>query len=338
VESLFVASTHSYLLVFSDKGKVYWLKVHEIPQAGRAARGKPIVNMVQLSQGEKVAAILPVRELPEPGGAAGEEGEGSGEGAEEAAPAAGTFVFLATRRGLVKKTLLGAYARPRPSGIIALSIEEGDSLIAARITTGASHILLSTAQGMAIRFEEQEVRPMGRTAYGVKGITLEEGDEVVSAEALPEAAEGTEPVTVLSVTANGYGKRSELGEYRIQSRGGKGIITIKATERNGPVVAAVPVQEAEEVMLITNRGMLIRMPAAQISVIGRNTQGVRLITVESREEQVTGVARVVEASKEAAALNGAAGEDPAVDEEAPAEGEEGGGAPDGEGGAGGGPA
>jgi DNA gyrase subunit A len=338
VESLFVASTHSYLLVFSDKGKVYWLKVHEIPQAGRAARGKPIVNLVQLSQGEKVAAILPVRELPEPGGAGAEEGEGAGEGAEEAAPAAGTFVFLATRRGLVKKTRLEAYARPRPSGIIALSIEEGDSLISARITTGASHILLSTAQGMAIRFEEQEVRPMGRTAYGVKGITLEDGDEVVSAEALPEAAEGTEPVTVLSVTANGYGKRSELGEYRIQSRGGKGIITIKATERNGPVVAAVPVQEAEEVMLITNRGMLIRMPAAQISVIGRNTQGVRLITVESREEQVTGVARVVEAGKEAAALNGAAGEDPAVDEEAPAEGEEGGGAPDGEGGAGGGPA
>ena len=179
---------------------------------------------------------------------------------------------------------------------------------------------------------------MGRTAYGVKGITLEEGDEVVSAESLPESAEGTEPVTVLSVTANGYGKRSELGEYRIQSRGGKGIITIKATERNGPVVAAVPVQEAEEVMLITNRGMLIRMPAAQISVIGRNTQGVRLITVESREEQVTGVARVVETGKEAAGLNGAAGEDAIADDEAPGEGEEGGGAPDGEGGAGGGPA
>jgi DNA gyrase subunit A len=294
LESLFVASTHSYLLVFSDKGKVYWLKVHEIPQAGPAARGKPIVNLVQLSQGEKVAAILPVRELPAlPGSAAAEEADGAeGEGTEAAG--SGAYVFAATRRGLVKKTPLEAYARPRASGIIALSIEEGDSLIAARITDGRSHILLSTAQGMAIRFEESEVRPMGRGAYGVKGITLEEGDEVVSAECLPPTAEGAAESTILSVTANGYGKRSELSEYRVQSRGGKGIITIKATERNGTVVAAMPVVDADEVMLITNRGMLIRMPAAQISVIGRNTQGVRLITVESREEQVAGVARIAE--------------------------------------------
>ena len=247
---------------------------------------------MQLAQGEKVAAILPVRELPAPAGSSGaEEAEGEGEGPTQGS---GTFVFAATRRGLVKKTPLEAYARPRPSGIIALSIEEGDSLIAARITDGQSHILLSTAQGMAIRFEESEVRSMGRAAYGVKGIALDEGDEVVSAEALPAAAEGAGAPTILSVTANGYGKRSDLSEYRIQSRGGKGIITIKATERNGPVVAAMPVVEADEVMLITNRGMLIRMPAAQISVIGRNTQGVRLITVESREEQVAGVARVAE--------------------------------------------
>jgi len=291
LESLFVASTHSYVLVFSDRGRVYWLKVHEIPQAGRAARGKPIVNLVQLSQGEKVAAILPVRELPAPAGAStAEEGEGEG----EPAAGSGTFVFAATRRGIVKKTPLEAYARPRPSGIIALSIEEGDSLIAARITDGQSHILLSTAQGMAIRFEESDVRSMGRSAYGVKGIALDEGDEVVSAESLPPVAEGAAASTILSVTANGYGKRSELSEYRTQTRGGKGIITIKATERNGPVVAAMPVVDADEVMLITNRGMLIRMPAAQISVIGRNTQGVRLITVESREEQVAGVARVAE--------------------------------------------
>ncbi len=291
LESLFVASTHSYVLVFSDRGRVYWLKVHEIPQAGRAARGKPIVNLVQLSQGEKVAAILPVRELPAlPGSAAAEEAEGEG----EATAGSGTFVFAATRRGIVKKTPLEAYARPRPSGIIALSIEDGDSLIAARITDGQSHILLSTAQGMAIRFEESDVRSMGRGAYGVKGIALDEGDEVVSAESLPPVVEGGAAPTILSVTANGYGKRSELSEYRTQTRGGKGIITIKATERNGPVVAAMPVVDADEVMLITNRGMLIRMPAAQISVIGRNTQGVRLITVESREEQVAGVARVAE--------------------------------------------
>jgi len=294
VESLFTASTHSYLLVFSDKGKVYWLKVHEVPQAGRAARGKPIVNLVQLAQGEKVAAVLPVRELPEgPADAEGEEAE-----ATEAAT--GTCVFLATRRGLVKKTRLEQYSRPRPSGIIALSIEEGDSLIAARITDGQSHILLSTAQGMAIRFQESEVRPMGRTAYGVKGITLEEGDEVVSAESLPPAAEGAPAKTILTATANGYGKRSELGEYRTQSRGGKGIITIKATERNGAVVAAVPVADDDELMIITNRGMLIRLPANQISVIGRNTQGVRLIAVESKEEQVVAVARVAETGKEAA--------------------------------------
>ncbi len=293
VESLFVASTHSYVLVFSDRGRVYWLKVHEIPQAGRSARGKPIVNLVQLSQGEKVAAILPVRDLPNPTSAAvAEEPEGEGEGAVVAG--SGQFVFAATRRGLVKKTPLEAYARPRPSGLIALSIEEGDSLIAVRITDGSSHILLSTAQGMAIRFEESDVRSMGRTAYGVKGVTLEEGDEVVSAESLPPAAEGVAAPTILSVTANGYGKRSELSEYRTQTRGGKGIITIKTNERNGAVVAAMPVIDGDEVMLITNRGMLIRMPAGQISVIGRNTQGVRLITVESREEQVAGVARVAE--------------------------------------------
>jgi DNA gyrase subunit A len=331
VESLFVASTHSYLLVFSDKGKVYWLKVHEVPQAGRAARGKPIVNLVQLAQGEKVAAILPVRELPEGGG------EGEAEEAEGAEAGNGTFVFLATRRGLVKKTRLEQYSRPRPSGIIALSIEEGDSLIAARITDGHSHILLSTAQGMAIRFEESEVRPMGRTAYGVKGITLEEGDEVVSAEALPPPVEGGPAKTILTATANGYGKRSELAEYRTQSRGGKGIITIKATERNGAVVAAVPVTDGEEVMIITNRGMLIRLPASQISVIGRNTQGVRLITVESKEEQVVAVARVAETGKEATEVGvadavleadeGAGGEEPPSEGEGEPEGGGGGGEP-----------
>jgi len=292
-----VASTHSYLLVFSDKGKVYWLKVHEIPLAGRAARGKPIVNLVRVEPGEKIAAILPVRELPNP--PAGEEGE-----AEESAAAAGEaeqFVFLATKKGLIKKTRLDAFSRPRQAGIIALSIEEEDSLIAARLTDGKSHVLLSTAQGMAIRFEEADVRAMGRTAYGVKGVTLEEGDLVVSADVLHEPFEGEGAPTILTVTANGYGKRTELSEYRTQSRGGKGIITIKTTERNGPVVAALRILDSEEVMLITNQGMLIRMPARQISVIGRNTQGVRLISIESREEQVMAAARVAETSQEAEA-------------------------------------
>jgi DNA gyrase subunit A len=336
IESLFVASTHSYLLVFTDKGKVYWLKVHEIPQAGRAARGKPIVNLIQLSQGEKVAAILPVRDLPTyrgdeappapplaPGQApppapALDEGE---EEAEDAAEPSGAFVFMATRKGVIKKTRLDQYARPRAAGIIALGIEDGDELIAARLTDGQSHVVLSTAQGMAIRFEESDVRAMGRTAYGVKGITLDDGDAVVSAEMIALPKQGEPVPALLTVTANGYGKRTELAEYRVQSRGGKGIITIKTTERNGPVVAVATVSEAEEVMLITNQGMLIRMPAKGISVIGRNTQGVRLIMLESTEEQVVAVARVAEASSEEAAEAGEPGD----------EGPDGGEAPEGQG-------
>jgi DNA gyrase subunit A len=313
LESLFVASTHSYVLVFSDKGKVYWLKVHEIPQAGRSARGKPIVNLVQLAPGEKVAAILPVRRLPEPA-SNGEEAAADPEPTDgatldklvvDAEPIAGrepTFVFMATRRGLIKKTRLDQFARPRAAGIIALGIEDTDELIAARLTDGNSHVLLSTAQGMAIRFEEGDVRPMGRTAYGVKGITLDTEDAVVAAEAIPAPKEGEAAPTILTVTQNGYGKRTELSEYRVQTRGGKGLITIKTTERNGPVVAAATVTDAEEVMLITNKGMLIRMPARGISVIGRNTQGVRLIAVESKEEQVVGVARVAETTPEAEAV------------------------------------
>jgi DNA gyrase subunit A len=304
LENLFVASTHSYVLVFSDKGKVYWLKVHEIPMAGRSARGKPIVNLVQLAPGEKVAAILPVRRLPEPPGNGDEAPEVEGEekvpALEGAAENNGPFVFMATRRGLIKKTRLDQFARPRAAGIIALGIEEGDELIAARLIDGKSHVLLSTARGMAIRFEESDVRAMGRTAYGVKGVTLESGDAVVSAESIPAAPpEGEQPRTILTITANGYGKRTELSEYRIQTRGGKGLITIKTTERNGPVVAAAVVSEAEEVMLITNEGMLIRMPARGISLIGRNTQGVRLIALESKEEQVVGAARVAETTPEA---------------------------------------
>ncbi|MBL0278390.1 MAG: DNA gyrase subunit A [Anaeromyxobacter sp.] len=320
LESLFVASTHSYLLVFSDRGRAYWLKVHEIPQAGRTARGKPIVNLVQLAPGEKVAAILPVRRLPEPPGRGDDAAEAAdavepaaaeGEGAPEA-PEAGeaaeleetpglVHVFMATRRGLVKKTRLDAYARPRAMGIIAVGIEEGDELIAARLSTPGDHVLLSTAQGMAIRFEEAKVRATGRGTYGVRGINLEEGDEVVSAEVLPAPLPGAPLPTILTVTRNGYGKRTELGEYRIQSRGGKGLITIKTSERNGPVVAAARVLESEEVMLITNRGMLIRMAASGISVIGRNTQGVRMIALESSDEQVVGVAPVAETSPEAEA-------------------------------------
>jgi DNA gyrase subunit A len=357
LESLFVASTHSYLLIFSDRGRAYWLKVHEIPQAGRAARGKPIVNLVQLQPGEKVAAILPVRRLPDPPSRSdeaaeaaetspmatapaeraspmatapaeraspmatapaertsppatapadqpAEQPEATTEGAAEAPEAEEpglTHVFMATRQGLVKKTRLDAYARPRAMGIIAVGIEDGDELIAVRLTGAGDHVLLSTAQGMAIRFGEAGIRATGRGTYGVKGITLEDGDAVVSAEVLPAPLPGAPLPTILTVTQNGYGKRTELLEYRVQSRGGKGLITIKTTERNGPVVAAARVLDAEEVMLITNRGMLIRMAASGISVIGRNTQGVRLITLESKEEQVVGVAPVAETSAAAEA-------------------------------------
>ncbi len=334
LEALFVASTHSYLFVFTDKGKIYWLKVHEIPQASRAARGKPIVNLVQLAPGEKVAAILPVRQLPQPTAGADEvldqEVAAATEAAEkEAVAAAQQYVFLATRKGSIKKTRLDAFSRPRAAGIIALGIEEGDALIAARLTDGGSQVLLSTARGMAIRFDEGDVRATGRGAYGVKGITLDEGDEVVSAAVLGAPVEGVPASTILTVTANGYGKRTELAEYRFQSRGGKGIITIKTTERNGPVVAALPVLDTEEVMLITNKGMLIRMPARGISLIGRNTQGVRLITVESREEQVAGVARVAETSPEGEAAEGEAAEGEAAAEDAGEGAPE---APEGEGG------
>jgi DNA gyrase subunit A len=323
LESLFVASTHSYVLVFTNRGRVYWLKVHAIPQAGRTARGKPIVNLVQLGQGEKPAAILPVRRLPEPPGGA-DDGAEAADGAE-ATPAPGDgvqYVFMATRNGVIKKTRLEQFARPRASGLIALGIEEGDELIAARLTDGNSHVLLSTAQGMAIRFQESDVRPMGRSAYGVKGITLAEQDAVVSAESIPSTAPDGGALTVLTVTANGYGKRTLLEEYRVQSRGGRGTITIKTTERNGPVVAAALVSDAEEAMLITNQGMLIRMPAKGISVIGRNTQGVRLITIESREELVVGVAKVAETTAEADAAGvREAPEGAAPVESAPEEGE-----------------
>ena len=229
---------------------------------------------------------------------------------------------MATRKGLIKKTRLDQFARPRAAGIIALGIEEDDELIAARLTSAGDHLLLSTAQGMAIRFEESDVRAMGRTAYGVKGITLEPEDAVVSAEVLPALAEGAPVPTILTVTRNGYGKRTELSEYRVQSRGGKGLITIKTTERNGPVVAAARVLETEEVMLITNNGMLIRMTASGISVIGRNTQGVRLITLESKDEEVVGVAPVAETSPEAeaAGVQEAGDEVAAPVETAPADG------------------
>jgi len=269
VSDLFVASTHAYLMPITTRGKLYWLKVHEIPAASRTARGKPIINVVQMGEGEKLASILVTG------------------GFED-----GRFVFFVTRKGVVKRTDLNAFSNVRSAGIIALGVDDGDSLVAVFITDGTKDVLLSTAQGMSIRFAESEVRSMGRQAYGVKGITLDPGDEVVGADVVEP---GT---TILTVTANGYGKRTEESEYRVQGRGGKGIIDIKTTERNGNVVGLAQVKDRDEVMLVTNGGMLIRIKVHDISVIGRNTQGVRLISLESAGEKVSSISKLPESSEE----------------------------------------
>jgi DNA gyrase subunit A len=264
VSDLFIASTHSYILIFTDRGRIYWLKVHEVPDVGPQGKGKAVVNLVQLVEGEKIAAFCAVRDF-----------------------ASGGYVLLATRRGIVKKTELAAFSNPRPSGIIALSVEDEDQLKGAVLTSGNDELLIGTQAGMAIHFSEEDVRPMGRTAYGVWGIDLEEGDAVVSLEVVRPGG------TVLTVTRNGYGKRTELGEYRLQSRGGKGLINIKTSERNGPVVGVNFLRADEQVMLITEKGMIIRLNTADISTIGRNTQGVRLIQLEEGDHLVS-VARLAE--------------------------------------------
>ncbi|MET0554489.1 MAG: DNA gyrase subunit A, partial [Vicinamibacteria bacterium] len=263
VDQLFIASTHSYVLIFTDRGRAYWLKVHEIPDVGPNGKGKAAVNLVRLQPGEKIAAFLAARSF-----------EGGG------------YVLLATRKGIVKKTELAAFANPRPSGIIALSVEDDDALIEAVLTTGADEILLATREGMAIHFSEEDVRPMGRAAYGVKGIELESGDEVVALEVVAEG-------TVLTVTGNGYGKKTDLGEYRLQTRGGKGLINIKTEGRNGSVVGVKLLRREEEVMLISEKGMIIRLDTSEISTIGRNTQGVRMIQLEEGDHLVS-VARLAE--------------------------------------------
>jgi DNA gyrase subunit A len=264
VEHLFVASTHSHILFFTSTGKVFWQKVYELPQAGRAAMGKAIVNLLNLSADEALAAILAVREFVE-----------------------GKYIVMATRKGLIKKTPLMAYSRPRAGGIIALSIDADDELIAARVTDGSQDILLGSRTGKAIRFKETQVRSMGRTARGVRSMTVGKDDAIIGMEAIGEGA------TILTVTENGYGKRTDSSEYRIQGRRGMGIITIKTTERNGDVVGMKEVADHDEVMLITNQGTIIRMKIKGISVIGRNTQGVRLINVE-KGEKVVGVAHLAE--------------------------------------------
>ncbi|HUT51825.1 MAG TPA: DNA gyrase subunit A [bacterium] len=270
IENLFVASTHAHILFFTNKGKVYAKKVHEIPQAGRAAKGKAIINVLPFDQNEQLRAILPVREFEQ-----------------------GKFIITATRKGLVKKSDLMAYSNIRATGIIGVLIEEGDDLIDADLTDGNQEIFLGARQGKSVRFKEAEVRPMGRGTRGVKGMGLAEGDEVVKMETLsPESN-----ASLITVTENGYGKRTAIDEYPVHHRGGSGVITIKTTERNGAVQAAYQVTDDDQLMIITDRGKIIRMNVAGISVIGRNTQGVRLIHMEPGEK-VTGVCRLMEREEE----------------------------------------
>ncbi len=264
IEHLFIASTHAYLLVFTTTGKLYWVKVHEIPPGSRAARGKAIVNLLSLQEGEKVSAFLTVREFQP-----------------------GCYVFFATKLGVVKKTALDEYANPRPSGIIAIKLNEGDEVIGVRLTDGVREIILSTACGQAIRFRESDVRAMGRNAAGVRGIQLEAEDTVVAADVV------TPDTTLLAVAEKGYGKRTALDEYRLTGRGGKGIITMNVTDKVGPVTGARMVRDDDHVMLITDGGKVIRMPVRDISVIGRNTQGVRLIGL-AEGEKVVGLACLAE--------------------------------------------
>jgi DNA gyrase subunit A len=288
VQRLFVASTHAFILFFTTRGRVHWLKVHELPQLGRAARGKALVNVLQLAQGERVQATLPVRSFDE---------------------AAGDFVTLCTRRGIIKKTRLEAYSNPRRGGIIAINLGDDDELIAACRTNGSQEVLIASRGGKSIRFPESHVRAMGRTAGGVRGITLQEGDAVVGMEILSPVA------TILTVTERGYGKRTPLGDYRLQKRGGQGVITIRTTERNGQVVGVAQVVDDDEVMLITDGGKVLRCPVSGISTMGRATQGVRVMDLASAENLVS-IARLAEADVvEPAASNGSSDEASGSDSE-----------------------
>jgi DNA gyrase subunit A len=269
VEHLFIASTHSYILVFTNIGKVHWLKVYEIPDVGAAGRGKNIVNLVNLSQGEKVAALVAVKELPEEPKDVTIEGE---------TYAAEGYVVLVSRQGTIKKTRLAEFSNPMSRGIIAMGIEEGDELIAAKLTSGRDTIFLASHEGMAIRFLEGDVRDMGRQAHGVYGMDLEKGDYIVGMEIVGEKE------LILSVTEKGFGKRTAITEYRVQSRAGKGVINVKTTERNGKVVGALSVTEESEVMLISQQGKIARLDSSEIRECSRSTQGVKLINLEEGDQ------------------------------------------------------
>ncbi|WP_042884473.1 DNA gyrase subunit A [Cupriavidus necator] len=295
IDTLFVANTHDYILCFSNRGRLYWLKVYEVPQGSRNSRGRPIVNMFPLSEGEKINVILPVRQFD-----------------------AEHFIFMATARGTVKKTALTEFSNPRKAGIIAVDLDEGDYLIGAAVTDGQHDVMLFSDAGKAVRFDENDVRPMGRQARGVRGMNLEDGQTVIAmlvapAETAEEAEAGTRG-SVLTATENGYGKRTPIAEYTRHGRGTKGMIAIQTSERNGRVVAAALVSPEDEIMLITTGGVLIRTRVGEIREMGRATQGVTLINVDEGTK-LSGLQRIVESdadnggSEEAEEADGAAGAD-----------------------------
>jgi len=276
VDQLFIANTHDYLLCFSDRGRVYWLKVWEVPQGSRNARGRPIVNMFPLAEGEKITVVLAVKAFTDD-----------------------HYVFMATSRGTVKKTPLSDFANPRKSGIIAVALDEGDYLVGAGLTDGAHDVMLFSDAGKAVRFDENSVRPLSRTARGVRGMQLEDGQAVI---ALLVAEDETQ--SVLTATENGYGKRTSIVEYTRHGRGTKGMIAIQTSARNGKVVSAVLVRPEDEIMLITTGGVLVRTRVSEIREMGRATQGVTLINVDEGNT-LSGVQRVVEQDADEAAANDA---------------------------------
>ena len=263
IEKLFIGSTHDYILCFTDDGRCFWLKVHEIPQAGRATKGKPIVNLINVNPDTQIKAMVPVREFTET-----------------------QFLLFCTKNGTVKKSALSQYSNVRSTGIKAIKIEPGDELIDVQVTSGTNDIVLATKHGLSVRFHEQDVREMGRDTTGVKGIELRKGDGVVGMVVIKREA------TILVVTEKGLGKCSHIDDYRVQRRGGKGIITVNRTDRTGDVVGVMEVLPEDEIMLITRNGVIIRSSVAQIRVTGRIAQGVRLVNLDDGDI-LTAVARVI---------------------------------------------
>jgi DNA gyrase subunit A len=275
IDDLFIANTHDYILCFTNRGRVYWLKVWEVPQGGRASRGKPIVNMFPLQPGEKVNVVLPLtdgfRSFP-----------------------ADHYVFMATAQGTVKKTALDEFSNPRKAGIIAVDLDPGDYLIGARLTDGHHDVMLFSDGGKAVRFDEEDVRAMGRNARGVRGMALDDGQSVIAMLVAEQEETGSaSPVSVLTATENGYGKRTSIVEYTRHGRGTKGMIAIQQSERNGKVVAATLVRPEDEIMLITDKGVLVRTRVSEIRELGRATQGVTLIALD-KATHLIGVQRIVE--------------------------------------------